>query len=312
MDDIQGTLARSLLFRGVPSTLVAGVAGGAEARLLSPHERLMSAGGRNTKLYIVLSGSLSLRAQGTHQVIAHLKTGDCVGESAVLEDEAVEDDIVADESTVVLAFDRALLWSIIDVSPELARNLLKILAGRVGETDVLPGESTRLKRYLDRIATMDPLTGLHNRRWLDEAFGRQLERATRAHQCTSALMIDIDNFKRLNDEYGHLTGDAVLGRVAQTLTRGLRPQDLLARYGGEEFAVLLPGLELGGAFAVGERLRLAVQSSPTDVDGFGVPAITVSIGAAEMREHDRLDDLLTRADIALFRAKDSGKNCCSR
>jgi diguanylate cyclase (GGDEF)-like protein len=124
-------------------------------------------------------------------------------------------------------------------------------------------------------------------------------------------MIDIDRFKELNDQYGHLVGDAVLGRVAQALTRALRPQDLLARYGGEEFAVLLPGLDANAARTVAERLRHNVEHAERDAGEEGLPATTVSIGVAERRPGEPLAALLVRADAALYRAKNGGRNCTS-
>ncbi len=307
MDDVQTTLARSALFRGVSTALVSEVSAGSEARLLGPRERLLAAGGANDKLHIVLSGALAVVPSDTAATV-RLIPGECVGETSVLDDRAVVSDVVAEEATVVLSLDRPQLWQLIDASPELARNLLRIIAGRVNHQDVMPGESTRLKRYFERIATVDPLTGLHNRRWLDDTMARQVDRAQRSKQQAAVLMIDIDHFKRINDHYGHLTGDAVLGRVAQILMAGVRPQDLLARYGGEEFTVLLPNIDGATAILVAERLRHLVEATARDADSQDVPATTVSIGVAEMRTGDRLDDLLNRADLALARAKTLGRN----
>lgn len=308
MDDVQGVLARSALFRGVGPALVSEVSFGSEARLLSARERLLTSGAQNDRLHVVLSGALIVSTAADRAAVSRVGPGECVGELSMLEDRVVTTDVVADESTVVLSIEREQMWSLVEASPELARNLLRILAGRVSRRDVVPGQSLRLRRYFERIATVDPLTGLHNRRWLDDTFHRQIERAQRSGQPAALLMIDIDRFKTINDHFGHLTGDAVLGRVAQLLMSGVRPQDLLARYGGEEFAVMLPSVDLSTALAVAERLRRAVEVNSRDADSQDVPPTTVSIGAARMEPGDRLEDLINRADVALSKAKALGRN----
>ena len=310
-EDVQHTLVRSPLFRGVSPVLVTSIAARSESRLLSPREKLLSAGSQNQRLYVVLSGTVSARVPGTDVAHVLLEPGDCVGEISILDGQPVSADVIAEESTVVLSFDRQQLWELIDASADVARNLLRLLAGRVRHDDEVLGESSRLQRYFERIATVDGLTGLRNRRWLDDAFARQLDRAARTDQPVSLLMINLDHFKLVNDQHGHLVGDAVLSRVSQTLSATLRPQDLLARYGGEEFAVLLPGIDVTSATAVAERLRLAVESvPPIPSDGVNgpLPAITVSIGVTTGRAYETLPDLLKRADSAMYRAKEGGRN----
>jgi diguanylate cyclase (GGDEF)-like protein len=308
MDDVQDALARSPLFRGVPASLVAAVAATSEARLLAPKERLLTCGSRNSKLHVVVSGAVDVLTDGGDGHVITLGPGECVGELSVLDGRSVSADVLAHESTVVLSFDREQIWVLIDSSAELARNLLRILAHRVRQDDSALTESARLKRYFERLATVDGLTGLRNRRWLDDAFPRQLERAARLDQPVSLLMIDIDRFKQMNDTHGHLVGDAVLGRVAEILTNGLRPQDLLARYGGEEFAVLLPGLDLANSINVAERLRRTVEGAKSDDGEEPLPSTTISVGVAETRHDETIASLLVRADAALYRAKHGGRN----
>src|SRR5262245_36772010 len=154
------------------------------------------------------------------------------------------------------------------------------------------------------MVTVDELTVLRNRRWLDEAFSRQLARAVRTGQPMSVMMIDVDHFKTLNDTHGHAYGDTVLKRVAQTLANGLRPQDLAARYGGEEFAVLLPGIAQDRAVSIAERLCEAVRAGGLES---GRP-VTISIGVAYRSGDQPRSALLDRADDALYRAKEAGRN----
>ena len=245
----------------MPEELVVAALRGCQTRQLSATETLLRAGTENDVLYIILSGQVSVRVPGVDEPHIRLGAGECVGELSFLDGQQVSADVVADAQTLVLALDRERLWSLIDSSAEVARNLLGILAGRVRADDAALGESGREHRQLQRLVTVDSLTGLRNRRWLDDAFARQLSRAARANQSLSLLMIDIDRFKQVNDTYGHPAGDAVLRRVAHTLATGLRPQDSLARYGGEEFAVLLPGLGQPQALQVAERLSLAIQAN---------------------------------------------------
>jgi diguanylate cyclase (GGDEF)-like protein len=189
----------------------------------------------------------------------------------------------------------------------VARNLLRILAGRVRHDDVALGESKRLQRQFEHIATIDGLTGLRNRRWLDDTFPRQLERAARLNQPAAVLVIDVDHFKTLNDRHGHLTGDAVLCRVSQLLTRHLRPADLVARYGGEEFAVMLPDTDIATARLIADRLRETIASDASGPSS-SLPAVTVSVGLAANQPGDTVTALLRRADEALYRAKRDGRN----
>lgn len=308
--DLRERLLRSRLFQGIPGPLVATVVAGSETRELAPGEALLLAGTENSVLYVVLSGLVSIHVPGADEAHTRLGAGECVGELSLVDGQRVSADVITDEPTLVLGFSREQLWSLIDSSPEAARNLLRILAGRIRADDAVLGESSRQKRHLEHLAMVDGLTGLRNRRWLDEAFARQLARAVRAGQTLSLLMADIDHFKGLNDTHGHPFGDTVLQRVARTLADGLRPQDLLARYGGEEFAVLLPGIEVQNAVAIAERLRRAVEAEtgPAGAVGEHASRVTVSIGVAALQDQDTLPSLLGRADEALYRAKASGRN----
>lgn len=157
-----------------------------------------------------------------------------------------------------------------------------------------------------RIGT-DALTGLYTRRFLDELGEREILRARRTQAPLTAAFIDADHFKSINDTYGHPAGDAVLRGLGPAIRKSLRATDLLGRYGGEELVLLLPETSLEQAAPVLERLR-------QDVEAMHIPdlqgrKVTVSIGAAELRPDDvTFADLLARADAALYRAKQSGRN----
>jgi len=165
-----------------------------------------------------------------------------------------------------------------------------------------------MEHHFERVAMVDGLTELPNRRGLDDTFSRQLTRTLREQQPASLLMVDVDHFKRLNDTYGHLMGDEVLRRVARVLRQQVRPQDLLARYGGEEFALLLPNTDADAAVAVADRLRSAIANPNTEEASRSLPVATVSIGVATARTSVSLSELMSQSDAALYRAKQTGRN----
>ena len=168
-------------------------------------------------------------------------------------------------------------------------------------------------RMLDRVtelqylATLDPLTGLHNRRYFRESLAVEVHRARRQHQPLSVLILDADGFKEVNDTFGHQAGDALLKDIADVLRHTVRVFDVSARVGGDEFAVLMPGSDTNAASLTGERIRrlLASLSLPRASDGT-TPKLSVSIGVAMLHAAGNGDDLLADADRALYQAKTAG------
>lgn len=157
-------------------------------------------------------------------------------------------------------------------------------------------------------AVTDPLTGIANRRSFDEELALEWRRAERVGETLSLVLLDIDNFKRVNDTHGHQQGDAVLREVAAVLRAGVRQVDLAARYGGEEFALVLPETTLADAVTVAERLRGAVERIGIELeDGTTLP-VTASFGVAEKSDRERGEDLVAAADESLYEAKRAGKN----
>jgi diguanylate cyclase (GGDEF)-like protein/PAS domain S-box-containing protein len=159
-----------------------------------------------------------------------------------------------------------------------------------------------------RLATTDPLTGVANRRRFLEQLGMELDRARRFRDPATLLMLDVDHFKDVNDTHGHAAGDAVLQHLAEVSRRCLRRIDLFGRLGGEEFAILLPGTDRAGAQLLAERFRRQLEDTPALTAKGAIP-VTVSIGIAEFGPVDRDPDaVLARADAALYRAKQAGRN----
>jgi two-component system, cell cycle response regulator len=170
-----------------------------------------------------------------------------------------------------------------------------------------------LRQNLDyslELAVTDELTGLNNRRFMEGQIIALVERAAAGGEPVSALMIDIDHFKKINDTYGHDVGDEVLREFAARLASNVRAIDLPCRYGGEEFTVIMPGASIEAAEKVAERIRLHVAGAPFRVAaGSELLNVTISIGvAASMGEHDTPEALIKRADEAVYEAKAGGRN----
>ena len=161
-------------------------------------------------------------------------------------------------------------------------------------------------------ATIDALTNLNNRRQFEHRLGQEIATTKRQNNPLCAMMIDIDFFKKVNDTYGHASGDAVLRGVASIIKSALRESDIPSRYGGEEFAVLLPYTHIQEAKIVGERLRKAIESSPipVSIEDSDIKSInvTISMGLAEFNNKETGEELFERADKALYEAKESGRN----
>ena len=161
---------------------------------------------------------------------------------------------------------------------------------------------------LERWATTDPLTELLNRRHFYELSDRELDRSHRLKSPLSFVMLDIDFFKKVNDQFGHLVGDTVLIILAKLLKEHLRSVDLCCRYGGEEFVICLPDTNQEGAHDVAERIRIAVSQESILASEDSELFISVSLGVATGLEHEKVEAILKRADVALYKAKDAGRN----
>src|SRR6266705_4606912 len=161
-----------------------------------------------------------------------------------------------------------------------------------------------LQRRLVDQAIIDPLTGVFNRRHMERCLGDAIERQRRSSAPASLLLIDVDRFKRINDQFGHAKGDSVLKGIASLIARRSRKLDLLFRIGGEEFMLLLPDTHEAAAAVVAEQLRASVAESPL-LDG---RQVTLSIGVAELRRGESPDSWMKHADDALYAAKKAGRN----
>ncbi|GLX15326.1 hypothetical protein Pstr01_35650 [Pseudomonas straminea] len=270
---------------------------------LEAAEVLLSPFDRNQYLYIVVTGSLKVYLGSLdNQPVTTLGPGDCAGEISFLDNEHPSAYVVANEPSSVLRLHRDAVTSLFQQSPQMMHNLLKVLCDRVrqGNRQLINSEQN---------ANVDKLTGAFNRRWLEHVFERERARCLIDKQPLCLLMLDVDHFKDYNDQHGHLAGDYALCLVAHTLRRQLRARDSLVRYGGEEFVVLLPELALQQAADVAERLRESLERIGSFYSPLGAqPGVTISLGLAQMNARDGLAGLIARADKALYKAKNSGRN----
>jgi diguanylate cyclase (GGDEF)-like protein len=183
------------------------------------------------------------------------------------------------------------------------------LAAAVAEHIALAIANLNLREALRLQAVRDPLTGLYNRRYMQEFLDRELHSARRKRRPLAVMMLDLDHFKRYNDNFGHAAGDKALAAVGETLMRCVRAEDIACRYGGEEFTLILPECSLNQATVRADEIRKRLRDFPIQADGHATDILTLSIGVAAFDETtDRVDLLLKFADDALYQAKHSGRD----
>lgn len=194
-------------------------------------------------------------------------------------------------------------------------NLASDFLAHLGVVSAICIENAVNRARLVRSGLTDFLTGFHNRRYLQARLREELARAQRAGRPVACLMIDVDHFKRINDQYGHLAGDAVLREVAQRIDGEMRVSDTGARFGGDEFAIVLPQGSVGDGERVAARVLDAVRGQPVSIGGHASENVTLSIGVAaaapdqSTRDYKVVADrLIAEADAALYRAKSAGRN----
>ncbi len=268
----------------------------------------------NHNIYVIVSGGLSVHLDHKDAPpLTMLGPGDCAGEMSIVEDTNPSAWVIAEEDSELLVIDHETLWDMINVSHGVARNLLAILSSRVRSDNRIIADSVVIMRQYEESATTDALTNLHNRHWMQEMFRRELDRCKQNDMPVCLIMLDVDHFKPFNDIRGHLAGDHALCKVADALRNQLRPTDLIARFGGDEFAVMLPNTTREFALEAAERIRSVFSGVPSDSEATDIMLpVTLSLGVCAMEPGDTLDSLLTKADAALYRAKERGRNRVSQ
>lgn len=307
MDDLKRQQLRlTQLFANVGLESVEYLFERCEEKALERGEHLLEPGVANSHLYIVLDGELRVYLSDRNlPPQAVLGIGECVGEMSLFDGQVASALVLAARDSKLLAIPHEVLWSLVDCSHDVARNLLAIISGRMRDSNrALVALQARSLEFEDT-ASVDALTGLHNRHWLLGAFPRAMARCAQDGDPVCLVVADIDNFRHFNERFGYLSGDAVLKRMARRLADGLRAQDLIGRYGGEAFLILLPYSALDEAVPIAERLRELVAIGSGLKTGEGV---TLSCGVGQMQPGETLETLLARTEAALRRAKENGRD----
>ncbi|MGR8947653.1 MAG: diguanylate cyclase [Gammaproteobacteria bacterium] len=270
-------------------------------------EVILEQGEQNNCLFQVLSGRLEVQLDNKPvSPVILLNQGACVGELSILSSIDVSAKVIAATSCTLLVIPGDIVWAFTNSSHEFASNLLDILAGRV-RADNHRLIAANAKEHHKRVSRVDSVTGLFNRAWFDDTLVRHCQRAQRENVALSVIFIDIDHFKSINDRFGHLIGDAILAKVAESLQQGIRSIDTAARFGGEEFALLLFGINSTEAREIADRLRREISQLVLHVESDKI-SVTVSAGVAQLTAEESPASFLNGADSAMYRAKKNGRN----
>lgn len=301
-------IERNLLFHSMDFASVEYMLEHSSVRNLAAGKKLLQPDIPNHHLHLILEGKLSVRL-AAQETLEHtsLFAGECAGEISLVDGKHPSALVVATGPTRILSVPHDTVWSLVNHSHEIARNLLEIIAGRMRNDNMALITSQNKKMQFEHQAYVDALTGIYNRHWMSNAFPRALHRCALNKLPFAVMIADIDHFKRVNDTYGHLVGDIALKTVARCMAENLRPHDLLARYGGEEFAVFLPDTDLEEARTIATRLHAIIADTEIRCGGISFQ-VTVSIGIAPTKHEETLENLIGEADHALYRAKELGRN----
>jgi len=305
-------LASSVLLKEVDLEPFLDLLQGGELRDLEEGEVLMEVRESNRTLYLILSGRLTIQLQPELNPIAVLGPGDVVGELSFVDGQLTTAYAVAGVPTRVLALDEQIMTSLLETSPDIARNLLFVMARRVRHLtnqELRREHANYAVRQYAQDVIIDSLTGLYNRRWLDSMLVRELNRSERDGRPLALLLIGIDDFKNQTEKEGRLAGESVLNAIAAVLQATTRPGEMLARYGKDEFMTVLPDTDTATGQEIGERLREAIHQAqvPTS-EGDSPTPMTVSIGVAERIAGDKAEALISAVDGALYDAREAGGN----
>ena len=245
-------------------------------------------------------------------VVAELETDETKGIEVITKFQAAKSDIpiivVTTHNSVLMAVEAMKAGAYDYITKPFNSDELKLVVMHALERRQLQ-EEIKEKAFFQEMSITDSLTGLYNRRYFDELIFREEARAKRYPQKFSLLMIDIDNFKKVNDTYGHPSGDSILKRIGEILRSRPRNTDFVARYGGEEFSIIAPHTSKKNASVFAARIMDIIAKEEFILNDSTKARITVSIGVASFDDDAQTkEELIKKADNALYQAKKMGKN----
>jgi diguanylate cyclase (GGDEF)-like protein len=266
---------------------------------------VIEAGTRTNEIFLLLSGELRVHVEADGaESLRTLEPGEIAGEVSILTGSTTSAWVTATQPSRALGISREELTQWVQQSHQFSLNLLQIANHRLHSSNLHARHQHREKRKLQAIAMTDGLTGLLNRHWLSLNAQR--------FQGVSVLALDLDHFKSINDRFGHGAGDQVLQAVAEQLRQGTRPHDAVMRLGGEEFVIVVDmSRSDGDPLQLAERLRVAIEELHIPLcgdEGADQLRVTISIGVATQARQESWEQLLERADQALYSAKNKGRN----
>lgn len=302
------TLRNSKLFKGIDLPQFAKVVAMGQVHKLGFGDRVIEPGEPNRRIFVVLEGQLGVFLDHAMQNnVARLAPGQVVGEHAILSDESGSVYVAAQWPALVMSFEANAFREFMAGAPVIALNLIELLSERLRASNQWRLKTDMGEAHAEFQATHDPLTGLHNRRWMQEAFEREINRHRIDGTPIALLSVDVDHLQKINESAGRSAADNVLKHVADTIKQVLRPSDIAARESGDRFAVLLPGASMSAAVQVAERLRKAVNQRQVHLGGRMATSTSVSIGCAEDATL-ALDALGELAHERMEQAKAQGRN----
>ena len=299
------------LFRGLDTSQTRKYIDRLEQLVYSRGEIILAPTEPNTDIYVVVTGFFTVHLDSRDsEPIATINAGECAGEMSLFNEDIPSAYVIAGDTSRVLKMSQDVVWDMIDHCDGFARNFLYISSSRIRTSNLTVSNSRRVQQYYEQKANIDSLTRLHNRHWIDDTFPRETESCITEKTPLCLMLIDIDGFKKYNDNNGHQAGDQCLKTVADIIRTNIRPGDLLGRYGGEEFVILLPGTTRKECEKIARRIKQEVgHGEVMDYKQNELPSVTVSIGATEAIPGDCYEDMFSVADKALYKAKKAGKNC---